>query len=79
MILRYARSKGGKYELRLYQDADGTYSVREFVNGSLQFASVGWEVRIQADLCFNGIVFNAGRTYHEQTVQEVEHAVHVRG
>ena len=69
--LRYARTQGGKYELRLYEDVDASFSVRAFENGVLWFASVGWATRGQADMAFNQFVVNSAgeQTYLEQAVQ----------
>lgn len=78
--LRYAKSKGGKYELMIYEDLDGTFSTRAFENGTMWFASVGWVTRVQSDIAFNQVVHDAlpEITYLEQPVQGEEHAVSVR-
>ena len=43
MTISHRTTRGGKYEIKLIKDADGTYSVRCLTRGEWRFCSVGYE------------------------------------
>lgn len=41
MQLAHYATRGRKFEIKVFKDTDGTYSIREYINGQEQAASVG--------------------------------------
>jgi len=41
-ILKHSQTRGGKYQLKLIQNEDGTLDLREYTNGQQTYASTGY-------------------------------------
>ena len=41
-ILKHSMTRGGKYQLKLIENSDGTIDLREFTNGQQSYASTGY-------------------------------------